>query len=83
MSEQMPKKWSDLRDDEREALLEFAQLPPLVRKRIYRAGSNIGWWDGLAERAGRWKLWIVGLGLLAGWATGFLDALASAWMGRK
>ena len=45
-----PGKWADLRPDEREAILEFAQLSPELRQRIYKAGRNIMWWEGLTAR---------------------------------
>lgn len=54
----IPSKWADLRPDEREAILEFAQLSPELRQRIYKAGRNIMWWEGLAARAGLLS-WVV------------------------
>ena len=53
-----PAKWADLRPDEREAILEFAQLSPELRQRIYKAGRNIMWWEGLANRLGAIK-WVI------------------------
>lgn len=54
----IPSKWADLRPDEREAILEFAQLSPELRQRIYKAGRNIMWWEGLATRLGAIK-WVI------------------------
>lgn len=76
-----PNHWKDLPDHEQEALIEFARLPKEQRRRIYKAGSNIAWWDGLIERAGNWKVILVICALFAGWITGFFDAIAAAWMG--
>ena len=76
-----PKHWADLPDHEREALLQWARLPEDQRRRIFKAGANIAWFDGLVERAGNWKVVIAIVALFVGWVTGFLDAIAAAWMG--
>ena len=62
----IPSKWADLRPDEREAILEFAQLSPELRQRIYKAGRNIMWWEGLATRLGGIKWLIVTVGVIGG-----------------
>ena len=80
---QIPGKWADLRPDEREAILEFAQLSPELRQRIYKAGRNIMWWEGLANRLGslRWGIVMVAfllalVGGLPGWISEWIKGAA-------
>ena len=61
-----PGKWADLRPDEREAILEFAQLSPELRQRIYKAGRNIMWWEGLANRLSAIRWLIATVAVIAG-----------------
>ena len=51
-----PQSWKELREDEREAIMEWASLSPERRGQIIRAAENIAWWDGFYKRAGRWKM---------------------------
>ena len=76
-----PKSFKELSESERDALMEFARLSEGQRKNMFRAGANVGWWNGLIDRAGSWKIVIAGVALFVGWITGFLDALAAAWQG--
>ena len=77
-----PGKWADLRPDEREAILEFAQLSPELRQRIYKAGRNIMWWEGLGNRLGslRWAILLVVffLGFISGLPGWFVDWIQRA-----
>ena len=78
-----PEKWRDLAQHERDAILGFARLSKTHRDRIYKAGANIAFWDGLIERCRRWKvLWWVVAYVVAEF-TGFIDALVAAWQDRK
>ena len=82
MSDQnTPGKWADLRPDEREAILEFAQLSPELRQRIYKAGRNIMWWEGLANRLGALKWAIITVVFFLGFISG-LPGWIVDWMQR-
>ena len=71
-----PKKWADIPEHEREAIIQWARLPEKHRCRVLKAGKNIEWWDGLAERAGKFKYAVAFLALLIGYTTGFVDWVA-------
>ena len=73
----IPSKWADLRPDEREAILEFAQLSPELRQRIYKAGRNIMWWEGFANRVSTFKWAILTAGAIAIWITDLPSTIAS------
>lgn len=72
-----PKRWQDLPEHERDAIIEWARLPAKQRCRIIRAGNNIAWWDGLIERAGSWKVLIALVATVVLYTLGFLDWVAA------
>ena len=74
-----PRRWADIPSHERDAIIEWARMPQKQRDRIARAGKNIEWWDGLIERAGNWKVVMVIIATIVGYAAGGLDWLASAF----
>ena len=78
-----PGKWADLRPDEREAILEFAQLSPELRQRIYKAGRNIMWWEGLANRLRTLRWAIVAVGGLFTWVVFDVPSIVNTLLNRE
>ena len=79
--EGMPKRWQDVPETEREALIELARIPPEQRRRMAKAGANILWWEGLACRFGKAKWFIITASAVIGAIYALFDMIAAAIQG--
>ena len=77
----MPKRWQDLQEAEREALLELARIPSEQRRRMAKAGANLLWWEGLACRLSKAKWVVITVSAIVGSIYAFLDIIAASIQG--
>ena len=77
----IPKRWQDIPEAEREGLLELARLPCEQRRRMAKAGANILWWEGLASRLGKAKWIVITVSAVVGSIYALFDMIAAAIQG--
>ena len=58
----------------------WKDVPPEIRRGMRRAAENIIFWETLARKAGGFKTFVVAVGLLVSYLTGFLDFVLGAYL---